>query len=102
VLKLTTNGRNILLTGDATGRIVREISKDIGDTDIFLFSHHGSNESGELSSIIECLPSHPVLGIISSDINGASRIPKFYPFYKEYTNTGPNFLQAVKNCFSNN
>lgn len=45
---------------------------------------------------MEYLPPHPVLGIISSDIAGASRIPKFYPFYKEYTNTGPNFLQAVK------
>lgn len=66
------------------------------DTSIVLFSHHGSNESGELTSILEYLPSRSILGIISSDIDAASRIPKFYPSYKGYPNIGHNFLQIVK------
>ena len=99
-VKITYVGHSILLLGDAEHRLIKQIAIDnpdcFIDTSIVIFSHHGSNESGELASIMEYLPSRSILGIISSDISGASRIPKFYPFYQGHKNTGLDFLQAVK------
>lgn len=93
ILRLDAHQRKILLTGDATGRIIQAVSKEIGDIDVFLFSHHGSNEAGELS-VVEYMK-HPLLGIISSDVTGASRIPKFYPNYRDVSQTGEDFLHIV-------
>lgn len=93
MLRLDAHKRKVLLTGDATERIIQAVSEEIGDIDVFLFSHHGSNEAGELS-VVEYM-SHPLLGIISSDVTGASRIPKFYPNYIDVSQIGEDFLHIV-------
>lgn len=99
VLKISVNGKNILLTGDASGRLIKQISEDIMDTDVLLFSHHGSNESQELSLIDiisrRDLSIRPLLGIISSDVSGISRIPKYYPNYKSVKNPGNTFMERM-------
>ncbi len=99
VLKLSVNGKNILLTGDASGRLIEQISKDVMDTDVLLFSHHGSDESRELLLIDKIsgrnLSTQPLLGIVSSDVFGASRIPRYYPGYKGHTNPENTFLERM-------
>lgn len=99
VLKISVNGKNILLTGDASGRLIKQISEDIMDTDVLLFSHHGGNESQELSLIDiisrRDLSIRPLLGIISSDVSGISRIPKYYPNYKSVKNPGNTFMERM-------
>ena len=99
VLKISANGKNILLTGDASGNLIKKISEDIKNTDVLLFSHHGSNEAQELSLIDiisqRNLLEQPLLGIISSDVSGVSKIPKYYINYKDDKNPGNTFLEKM-------
>lgn len=93
VLKICTNGRVILLPGDATERIIKRIEEHVKDVDIVLFSHHGSNNDQELK-LLENMKA-PALGIISSNVKGSAKIPKFFPDYKNYNNRGRDFLSMM-------
>lgn len=106
VVKITYKDKSILLTGDASDALLENIKAANLDCfkniDVMLFSHHGSNEHGELELLkkIENDLNKPILGIISSKVKGASYIPKYFPDYRDKDCSGETFLQKIQNCLT--
>jgi hypothetical protein len=108
VVKVSYAGKTILLPGDISGTLLSKITEDnpgcFSDVDIVVFAHHGSNEWNELKLIDEIIrqktTSSPILGIITSDANGISKIPKYFPDYnKKKDSFGINFIQKFEDLW---
>jgi beta-lactamase superfamily II metal-dependent hydrolase len=61
---LDVGGVRTLITGDAEAKVEKNLLGRIGDTDIFVVSHHGSETSSSQSFLDEIRPEY---GIISSE-----------------------------------
>lgn len=108
IVKITYAGRDLLFTGDASGRLLTRLEEDenahyaiLNNIDVFLFPHHGSNRSSEYSWFWAAVGNRntfrydgKIISIISSDPQYDNNLP-WVSIKRLFRSTRTRHLKAV-------